>query len=236
MASGQKPFYIVLGLVLLGGAAFIASRAGSAPSISIPANAVITTADTAGFRGYFLGSADAPVEVTEYGDLECIVCAGFAQVQFPDVKSRLIDSGKIRYRYRDFPLDGTHRHPRVAAHAAACANDQNHFWDVIDEMFATQTDWALASNPMPGLTEIMKKSGVNVDTWTACMKSAKYAGRISASLAEGNALGVNSTPTFLIGGRLYTNPPSDVIVKAVDSLIAASPRPAPTATKPTGGQ
>lgn len=236
MASGQKPFYVIIGVVVVAGVAFIASRATRGPAISIPANPVVTMADTSGFRGYFLGAADAPVEVTEYGDLECIVCAGFAAVQFPDLKVRLIDPGKIRMRYRDYPLDGTHRHPRIAAHALACSNDQGHSWDVMDRMFATQNEWALVNDPMPGLTDIVKGAGANVDLWTECMKSAKYAGRIKASLDEGTALGVHSTPTLLIGGRLYTNPGSDEVVKVVDSIIAALPRKAPVPTKPTGGQ
>lgn len=236
MASGQKPFYVVLGVIILAGVVFIAKRASGPANISIPANVVVTTADTTGFRGYILGSADAPVEATEYGDLECPVCASFDQVQFPDVKARLIDTGKMRLRYRDFPLDGAHLHPRVAAHAVACSNDQGHSWDVIERMFATQGEWSRASNPIPALGDIVKAVGGNVDTWTECMKSTKYSGRIQASLNEGSVLGVNSTPTFLIGGRLYSNPGSDEFVKVVDSIIAASPRPAPTATKPSGGQ
>lgn len=237
MASGQKPFYIVLAVVVVGGVAFIASRATGGASVSIPANVVVTVADTSGFRGYFLGSADAPIEVTEYGDLECPVCASYAQVQFPDIQAQLIGTGKIRLRYRDFPLDGAHMHPRVAAHAVACSNDQGHAWDVIEKMFASQAEWSRATNPMPALGDIVKSVGANVDTWTACMQSKKYAGRIQASFNEASALGVPGTPTFLIAGRLYDNKlGSDQMVKLVDSLIAAAPRPAPAAAKPTGGQ
>jgi len=196
---------------------------------------VVTAADTSGFRGYVTGSATAPIEVTEYGDLECPVCASFSTVQFPDVKARLIDTGKIRFRYRDFPLDGPHKHPRVAAHAAACANEQGKYWEAHEAMFRSQTDYALADNPMGPLADIMKSVGVNVDTWNACMKSAKFAGRIQASENEATALGIASTPSFLIGGRIYEGMASDKMVKLVDSLIAAAPPP-PAAAKPTRGQ
>ena len=237
MASGQKPFYIVLGVIIVVGVVLIVSRASGPAHIAMDANVVVTTAETSGFRGYLLGSADAPVEVTEYGDLECPVCAAYALVQFADIKLRLIDPGKVRLRYRDYPIDGAHRHPRVAAHALACSNDQGHSWDLIEKMFDTQTEWALATNPMPALTDMVKGLGENVDTWTQCMQSKKYQGRIQASQNEGNALGVGGTPTFLIAGKLYDNRfGSDQMVKLVDSLIAASPRPAPTAAKPTGGQ
>ena len=88
---------------------------------------------------------------------------------------------------------------------------------------------------MSTLSDIVGTSGIDMSTWNACMSAAKYAGRIQASYNEGSALGVNSTPTFLINGRRYTSTSSDELVKVVDSLIAASPRPAPAPTKPLGG-
>lgn len=241
MAPNQRPFYIALGVVVIGGIVFIASKMGS-PDVSIPANVVVTAADTTGFRGYLLGSANAPVEITEYGDMQCPICAVWDQVQLPDVKARLIDPGKARFRFRDFPLDSPHAHTRIASHAVACADDQKHFWDVKEAMFNRQTDWGMPqqsrANPMPVFTEIMKAAGLDLPVWTTCMESAKYAGRIQASANEGSALGVNSTPSFLIGGRIYTNLPSDAMVKLVDSLIAVTPAapPATAAPKPSGGQ
>jgi len=229
MASSQRPFYIALMVVVVGGAVFIYSKVRSSGAISIPANIAVTPADTAGFRGYELGSASAPIEVTEYGDLECPVCAAWATVQFPDVKTRLIDAGKVRWLYRDWPLDQAHRHPRISAHAAACANDQGKYWQAQDAMFARQNDYALPDNPMPALTDIMRSVGVNIDTWTACMKSGKYAGRIQAEEEIAMKVGGSGTPTFVIAGRLYDNRlTSDLMVKLVDSLIAAMPN------KPTG--
>jgi protein-disulfide isomerase len=238
MAPSQRPFYIALGVVVVGGIAFIASRIIGTHAVSIPANVVVTATDTSGFRGYVLGDAGAPVEVTEYGDLECPICAVFATVQFPDIKTRLIDAGKIRFRYRDFPLDGPHKHPRVAAHAAACAADQGKYWPAHEAMFGRQTEYAMADSPMGPLTDIMRSAGVDVDSWTACMKSAKYAGRIQASENEGTALGVNSTPSFLIGGRIYVNISADRMVAIVDSVIAAAPQAklTPAPPKVTGGQ
>src|SRR5512135_2481197 len=198
MASSQKSFYIVLGIVIVAGGAFIFSRVRGGPGVSIPANMVVTAADTSGFRGYLLGSPSAPVEITEYADYGCPHCADFDQVQFPDINTRLIVPGKARLRFRDFPIEGTQS--RLAAHAAACANDQGHFWDVKEGLFRRQTDWVLQSNPMPVITQIVKATGLDVAAWTTCMQSAKYAGRIQASYNEGASLGVNSTPSFLIAG------------------------------------
>ncbi|HEY3933281.1 MAG TPA: thioredoxin domain-containing protein [Gemmatimonadales bacterium] len=230
MASGQKPFYIALAVVVIGGAAFIVSRMVSTPAISIPANVVVTAADTSGFRGYILGLPSAPVEVAEYADFQCPHCADFDQVQFPDVKARLIDTGKARLRFRDFPIEGDGS--RVAAHAAACANDQGKFWQVKEALFQRQADWAFHARPMSVFTEIVKNAGVDVAAWDTCMKSAKYAGRIQASYNEGVKLGVSGTPTFLIGDHLYTGLSSDRMVKIVDSLTALAP-PAGGSTAPS---
>jgi protein-disulfide isomerase len=233
MAPGQKPFYIALGIVVVGGIAFIASRIHGAAAVSIPANVIVTTADTSGFRGYLLGVPSAPVEITEYADFGCPHCADFDQVQFPDINTRLIVPGKARLRFRDFPIEGANS--RVAAHAAACANDQGHFWDVKEGLFRRQTEWVLQGNPMPVITDVAKATGLDVGAWSTCMQSAKYAGRIQASYNEGSKLGVNSTPSFLIAGRIYNSVNADMIVKLVDSLVAAAPR-SPGATTPLGGQ
>jgi protein-disulfide isomerase len=233
MASGQKQFYIALAVIAIGGAAFIVSRIVSHPAISIPANVVVTASDTSGFHGYELGRPSAPIEITEYADFQCPHCADFDQVQFPDVKARLIDTGKARLRFRDFPIEGDQS--RVAAHAAACANDQGKFWEVKGSLFQRQADWAFHSNPMSTIRDIVRQAGVDVATWEACMKSAKYAGRIQASYNEGVKLGVTGTPTFLIDKHLYVGLGSDQMVKIVDSLTALTPQPS-AGTASTPGQ
>ena len=219
MAQGQKPFLIALAAIVVAGGAFIAVRM-SGGAVSIPANPVVTTADTAGFRGDLLGSATAPIEITEYADFECPGCGAFATVQFPDIKARLIDPGKARFRYRDFPL-AMHRHARVASHAAACADEQGKFWPMEEGIYARQTEWSLKSDAVPIMQEIAVSIGANGTTWLDCMKSAKFAGRIQASYDEGVRLGVPSTPTFLIEGRLFPGMSADQMVHVVDSLIAA---------------
>jgi len=225
---------IALGVVVVGGIIFMVSRATSGKSTVIPANVVVTAADTTGFRGYMLGSADAPVEITEYADFACPHCADFDRAQFPDLKQRAVDNGKARIRFRDYPLFGNRS--RVAAHAAACADDQKHFWDAKNAIFENQGEWAGNEDPSGKIGGFLRATGIDMPTWDACMKSAKYAGRIQASANEGAAAGVSSTPTFLVNGRLYTSTSAEELVKLVDSLIAAGPRTVPAATKPIGGQ
>ncbi len=234
MAQDQRRFYVIIAAVVVAGGIFIVTRMKRGPQFSLPATAVVTAADTAGFHGYVIGSPSAPVEITEYADFQCPWCAQFESVQWPDVKQRIIDSGKARYRYRDYPLGGAeHQYGRLASHAAACADDQGKFWEVKSALFQRQTDWGQSKNPASIFREIVQANGVDVGKWNDCMTSAKYNGRIQASFEEGTRLGVSSTPTFFIGGMLVRNITSDGLLKLVDS-IAATIKPGKPATPAPG--
>jgi len=218
----MKRFYGVIGAVAVLGVAILGWQLSRRPVVSIPANVVVQPADTAGFRGYFLGSDSAPVEITQYADYQCPGCADYDIVTFPDVRTRLIQTGLVRWRYRDFPLSSIHPYARLADHAAACADEQGKFWQMHELLYQGQPDWASG-----GAEKQFRKYagivGLDVDKYDACMVSARYAGRIEASYQEGVALGVNGTPTFLIAGRLYNAMSYDRLKALVDSLIAAKP-------------
>lgn len=222
---GLNRFYLLLGGIAVLGAGALAYMAMSRRAVSIPVDVTVLAADTAGFRGYLIGSPDAPVEVTEYADYQCPACQSFATIQWPDVKSRLIDTGKLRWRYRDFPLDQIHPYARLAAHSAACADEQGRFeaqFDQINNGFATWNRGG-ANGAFRGYAEAI---GLDLGRYDECMQSTRYAGRIQASLEEGVRLGVSGTPTFLINGRLYVDGlNSEQIRQIVDSLIAATATP-----------
>src|SRR5258708_7112481 len=111
-----------------------APPAPAAPSAPLPVGA----ADA--FHGYTLGSDSAPVEVTEYSDFECPFCASFATVQMPVIREQLISTGKLRWRFRDFPLP-SHKYSRYAAMAGQCAGEQGKFWQMHDQLFNNH-QWA----------------------------------------------------------------------------------------------
>jgi len=218
--GGMKPFYTALGVVAvagLGAIGWMALRPHN--SVAIPVDVTVLAADTAGFRGYLLGSAQAPVEVTEYADFQCPGCQRFEMMQFPTVRRQLIETGRLRWRYRDFPLDNIHKHTRVAAHAAACASDQNKYWEMHQAIYAGQPDWESAGDAAGFFHRYASTIGLDVGTYDACMTSAKYAGRIQASQNEALKLNVGVTPTFLIDGKLYPGGlTSDELKHLVDSL------------------
>jgi protein-disulfide isomerase len=212
-------FYRFLGAAAVVGGLVLLWLAWRPATISIPANVVVTAADTAGFHGYALGAENAPVEIVEYADYQCPACQDFELVQFPDVKKQLLDTGRARWVYRDYPLDNAHRFARLAAHSAACADDQGRFWPQHALLYSGQAEWSVERDASGTFRDYAERSGLDLAKYDECMKSARHAGRIQASYETGNRLGVNSTPTFLIGGRLYAGrQSSDELKRLVDSL------------------
>ena len=225
--TGMSRFYMMLGAIAFIGAGVLFWLAQRGGSVSIPANVTVLAADTAGFRGYIKGSPDAPVEITEYADYQCPACQDFAAVQMPTIEERLIRTGRVRWRYRDFPLDQIHPHARLAAHSAACADEQGKYWEQHQAIYTWQPDWTRSSNASGIFRDYARANGLDLAQYDGCMSSAKYAGRIQASYNEGLAVGVGSTPTFLIGDRLHPGKiPYDELRRLVDSIAPAQPAPA----------
>ncbi len=219
-ASGLNRFYLFLAAAAVAAAAALAFMALRKPPVSIPVNVTVLPSDTSGFSGYYLGSASAPLTVTEYADYECPACQQWFTVQFPTIEQRLIQTGQVRWRYRDFPLD-MHRNSRPAAHAAACADEQGKYWEMSHKIYSWQPDWTTKSDPTGIFRDYAREVGMDVAKYDDCMETARFAGRIQAGRNEGGALGVGSTPTFEINGRLYAGGGSvhyDMLKAMLDSL------------------
>jgi protein-disulfide isomerase len=215
---GMKGFYAALIGVVVVGAGALGWMLTRPRTSSIPANVTVEAADTAGFRGYILGSDSAKVEITEYADYQCPFCQTFDQLQMPTIKQELIDAGRLRWRYRDFPLQ-QHSFSRLSAHSAACADEQGKYWEQHRRIYEGQQDWAEVRDAAPIFRQYAQAAGLDLARYDACMGSAKYAGRIQASYDEGVRVGISATPTLLVGGRLYQGRlDSDAIARLVDSL------------------
>jgi protein-disulfide isomerase len=222
----MKRFYVLLGAVAAVAAILIwkSSQPGTAGALSsASAPPVAFTAADSAFRGYVLGSDSAPVEVVEYADFECPYCGQFGVVQFPEIRQQLIATGRLRWRFRDFPLP-MHQWSRLASHAIACANEQEKVWEAIDMVFARSSSWAQQNkNPTGLFRDLMRGIGLDVSRYDDCMDTQRYAGRIELSRLEGLARNVAGTPTFFANGveldtRRYGN--SDAFKALVDSLTA----------------
>ncbi|MSR06100.1 MAG: DsbA family protein [Gemmatimonadetes bacterium] len=196
----MKRFYMVLAVIAVLG---IGAMWLSATKNNTRAATPIAPGDTIATPGWLAGSDSAPVEVEEYADFQCPACGRYAILTMPDVMERLVKAGKVRWRFRDFPLQG-HQNTIPAHEAAACVGEQGGFWQMHDQLYFNQRDWEFVGNPAKKIRGYAEKVGVDMAKYDACLKAHRYLGGIMASAKQGAARGVNSTPTFIIGGHLVS--------------------------------
>jgi protein-disulfide isomerase len=197
----KTPFYVALALIAVAGVTAIwLARQSSAGGAGREVGPVPVSAEA--FDGHVLGSDSAPVEVIEYSSFTCGFCGRFAVLTMPDVQTRLIQTGQVRWKYRDFPLDPLSER---AHHAGACAGEQGLFWPMHDQLFFNQGRWTRDRRPERVFRDFARQIGVDLSAFDACMDDNRYVGRIAATRQAGADLGINSTPTFIINGRVYTS-------------------------------
>lgn len=143
-----------------------------------------------------LGKADAPVTIIEYASTTCPHCAHFHETTFPELKKRYIDTGKVRFIYREFPLNDVD----FLAYMLTRCIDKNKFFPFLDVLFQKQEQWAV-QQPIPELLAIAKQVGFTDESFEACRKNKTVFEGVSWSSEQGTKLGVNSTPTFFINGK-----------------------------------
>ena len=159
-----------------------------------------------------LGKPDAPVTLVEFSDYQCPFCRRHVTTTFPELKKLYVDSGKLRYVYRDFPIDRIHPEARGAAEAAHCAGDQGKFWEMHELLFARQRQ--LKPDDLKAHAQGM---GLAKAAFDACFDQGKYADAVNEDETIGLSLGVSGTPTFFIGKTA-----ADGTIEAV-RLVGAQP-------------
>ena len=166
-----------------------------------------------------LGPANAPVTITEYASMTCPHCAAFNETVFPKIKSEYIDSGKVRYVFREFPLDIKAAAGSMLARCIA-KDDAGKYFAVIDMLFKQQNDWAV-KNTTETLTRIGKQAGLSQQAVEDCLKDQALLDKIAADQKFANeVLKVNSTPTFFINGEMIRGETSfEEFDKRIKSLL-----------------
>ena len=168
-----------------------------------------------------LGPANAPVTVIEYASMTCSHCASFAINTLPKFKTDYIDTGKVRYILREFPLD-----PLAAAGfmLARCAanGDANKYFAMVDTLFHQQGTWVV-QKPLPPLLAIGKQAGLNEKAVEDCLANQTMVEGIEAVRKRGvEKLGVSSTPTFFVNGQKAPGALSyDELVRLVTPYLKA---------------
>jgi len=166
-----------------------------------------------------LGPANAPVTITEYASMTCPHCAAFNENVFPKIKSEYIDSGKVRYVFREFPLDIKAAAGSMLARCIA-KDDSGKYFAVIDMLFRQQNDWVV-KNTTETLTRIGKQAGLSQQAVEDCLKDQALLDKIAADQKFANeVLKVNSTPTFFINGEMIRGETSfEEFDKRIKSLL-----------------
>ncbi len=149
-----------------------------------------------------IGPADASVTITEYASMTCPHCAAFNAQVFPQIKTAYIDTGKIRYIFREFPLDIRAAAGSMLARCIA-KDDAAKYFTVVDVLFKQQQDWAYAKSATDGLTRIGKQAGLSQEAVDACLQDQALLDKIAADQKYAtDVLKVNSTPTFFVNGDI----------------------------------
>jgi protein-disulfide isomerase len=230
--DSKRPFYLVLGALVVAGIAIIGYQATKPRAqAAFTMDSSVTLVPN---QGHVMGSDSALVEVVEFADFECPACGDFATLTEPDVRTRLVNTGIVRFRFMDFPLEG-HRNTRAAHMAAWCAGDQGKFWEMHDAIFAAQDRWSgyATSRPLPVFESLAQQVGVNVAQYQSCMESRKFLGEIQSNYDTGLRQGVGSTPTFIIGNRRIPGKlPYDELKRYVDEAVAQARNAAGTKAAP----
>ncbi len=166
----------------------------------------------------WLGSADAKVTVIEYASLTCSHCARFHSETYPAFKAKYIDTGKVRFALREFPLDPL----AIAGFMLARCNGNEKYYPVSDLLFAQQKNWAFVEKPVDALLGLAKQAGFTQESFEACLKRQDLYDAVNAVKNRGTEkLGVNSTPTFFINGQRHPGALTLAeLQKIIDPIVA----------------
>lgn len=166
-----------------------------------------------------IGPADAKATIIEFG---CYSCPYSRQAQ-PIVKELLAKyEDKIRFVYRDFPIDDSHKMATLHSEAANCALEQGKFWEYHDKLFTTQEICTTnQEDPLVHIMKIAKETGLDAKQFTDCLKTRKYKEEVQKDFNDGINAGVHGTPTFFINGRTIIGPkPIRAFEKIIDEELA----------------
>ena len=183
------------------------SRGGAAPEAFQP---VAVSVD----GGASYGKTDAKVTIVEFSDYQCPFCARYSNEIFPQIDRDYIQTGRVKYVFRDFPIASIHPQAFKAHEAVHCAGEQAKRREMHERVFANQRAMTEAD-----LDAHARALGLDVAGFQKCLASAVYAAQIRKDLEEGQQSGVTGTPTFFLGLTEANSP----TVKAIRRIVGAQP-------------
>ncbi|AJM91591.1 DsbA family protein [Nitrosopumilus piranensis] len=147
------------------------------------------------------GNPDAPITIIEFSDFQCPFCAKFHETTLPQLEQNYIQTGKVNFVYRDFPIQGIHPNAAPAALASECADDQGRFWEMHDMIFEGQQVWKdlPISQSVALYKQYALELGLDSSEFDSCLESGKHIEEIQNDLNDGRMYGVSGTPGFFVG-------------------------------------
>jgi len=143
-----------------------------------------------------IGDKNAKITILEFGDYQCTFCYKFHQQTLDDIKKSYIDTGKVNYTYKDFPLNGLDS--VLASEASLCADEQGKYWDYHNTLFnnwgGEKTGWITGNS----LLDFAEQNNLNMQDFTECVNSHKYNQRVIENQNFAKSVGINATPSFFI--------------------------------------
>lgn len=163
------------------------------------------------------GNKDAPVTIVEFSEFQCPYCGKYFRESYPKIIKKYVDTGKVKYVFRDFPLD-FHPNAQKAAEAAECAGEQNKYYEMHDYLFENQ-DYLEIEN----LIGYAKDLKLDTAKFNDCLDSKKMEAEVKEDLADGKKYGVSGTPTFFINGKMLSGAqPYSVFEKEIKTALDAA--------------
>ncbi len=161
------------------------------------------------------GDKNAPVTIVEWSDYECPYCVTFYKQTFGQIDKEYIETGKVKFVYRDFPLN-FHKNAQKAAEAAECAGEQDKYYEMHDKLFEGGVSRGVSS-----FKQYAKDIGLDTSDFNECLDSGKMASEVRKDMSDGQKAGVRGTPAFIINGQLVSGAqPFENFRKIIDAELA----------------
>ncbi len=167
-----------------------------------------------------MGSPDAPVTIVEFTDYQCPYCQRYSTGTLPEIIKNYVETGKVRYILKNFPLTQIHPNAIPAATAAECAGEQGKYWEMHDIIFHSQQEWSSNASAAQVFADYAKNMGLDTDDFESCFNSTRYAEKIMNDQKEGLAAGVQGTPAFFINGQFINGAqPYEVFQQIIEQQL-----------------
>ncbi|HVN54131.1 MAG TPA: thioredoxin domain-containing protein [Anaerolineaceae bacterium] len=167
-------------------------------------------------NGNSMGDPNAPVKVEEFSDFQCPFCKKYTDEMEQGISDKYVKTGKVYFTYTSWPFIGTESDQ--SAKAALCASEQGKFWDMHDIIFANQGQERSGALSDKRLKAMAQSIGLDMGKFNACFSSDKYDSQIAQDKVRGDQLGIVSTPSFIVNGKMAD---LNTLSQTIDGALAA---------------